>query len=73
MWYEIEHVLGQGGFGITYLARDTNLEQHVAIKEYLPVELALRESDDSVHPVSSDREEHFQVGLRDFLKEARRR
>ena len=30
-------MLGQGGFGITYLAHDTNLNKHVAIKEFLPV------------------------------------
>ena len=58
LWYEIERVLGQGGFGITYLARDTNLDQPVAIKEYLPVELAVREADCSVHPVATDRETH---------------
>ena len=51
-WYEIDSILGQGGFGITYLARDTNLDQLVAIKEFLPQELAVRESDDSVHPVT---------------------
>ena len=33
LWYLLERVLGQGGFGITYLARDTNLDQLVAIKE----------------------------------------
>ena len=31
-WYVLERVLGQGGFGITYLARDTNLDQLVAIR-----------------------------------------
>ena len=41
-WFEIQEILGQGGFGITYLARDLNLDQDVAIKEYLPVELAVR-------------------------------
>ena len=46
-WYEIIKILGQGGFGITYLARDTNLKQNVAIKEYLPIELAVREGDQS--------------------------
>ena len=41
--YEIAAVLGQGGFGITYRARDTKLKRDVAIKEYLPVALALRD------------------------------
>ena len=44
-WYEIIEILGQGGFGITYLALDTNLKQKVAIKEYLPIDLAVREGD----------------------------
>jgi len=34
-WYVIKNILGQGGFGITYLADDMNLHQQVAIKEYL--------------------------------------
>ena len=34
--YRIEQVLGAGGFGITYLACDTNLDKNVALKEYLP-------------------------------------
>ena len=49
-WYRIESVLGQGGFGITYLAQDLNLEQSVAIKEYLPVEFARRAKDLSIQP-----------------------
>ena len=36
MEYRLTSVLGAGGFGITYLACDTNLEKDVAIKEYLP-------------------------------------
>ena len=34
--YEVESVLGVGGFGITYLAKDSNLDKLVVIKEYLP-------------------------------------
>ena len=40
--YRIEKVLGVGGFGLTYLAIDTNLKLRVAVKEYLPGEIAAR-------------------------------
>ena len=33
-WYEIKEILGQGGFGITYLAYDPNLKKYVAIKHF---------------------------------------
>ena len=68
--YEIIRILGQGGFGITYLASDTDLNRHVAIKEYLPVELAFRESDTSVHPVSGEHTEQYNWGLDRFISEA---
>lgn len=70
-WYRIKAVLGQGGFGVTYLAEDTNLARDVAIKEYLPIELAVREGDDSVHPLSQDSDEKFAWGRRRFADEAR--
>ena len=70
-WYEIEAILGQGGFGITYLASDTNLARKVAIKEYLPVELAVRERDQTVHPVSGEHEATYTWGLGKFIEEAR--
>ena len=70
-WYRVERVLGQGGFGITYLARDTNLDQDVAIKEYLPMELAVREGDHSVHPASQGHGDRYRWGLDRFLAEAR--
>lgn len=70
-WYEIKSVLGQGGFGITYLSYDTNLDKYVAIKEYLPIELAVREGDSSVHPLTEDRGKQYQWGLDRFVSEAR--
>ena len=70
-WYRIKGVLGQGGFGITYLAHDKNLNVNVAIKEYLPPVFAVRDSDNTVRPVSSDTEQDYQKGLERFIEEAR--
>jgi hypothetical protein len=70
-WYVLEHVLGQGGFGITYLARDTNLDRRVAIKEYLPGEIARRRSDATAHPRTEALAERYAWGLERFLLEAR--
>ena len=70
-WYEIGKVLGQGGFGITYLAQDTNLDQAVAIKEYLPSELAVRGDESAVHPISTERAATFAWGLNRFISEGK--
>lgn len=48
--YEVFEVLGEGGFGITYRGQDTDLENWVAIKEYLPQDQAVRDS--QTHQVS---------------------
>ncbi len=69
--YIIQSVLGDGGFGITYLAKDTGLNALVAIKEYLPNEFAVRENDYTVQAKSPQDIEYFTWGLKRFLKEAR--
>jgi serine/threonine protein kinase/peptidoglycan hydrolase-like protein with peptidoglycan-binding domain len=69
--YQLISVLGQGGFGVTYLARDTKLDREVAIKEYLPTSLALREDGTMVLPRSLDLAEEFAWGRERFLDEAR--
>ncbi len=71
LWYEIGNVLGYGGFGMTYLAQDTNLDQSVAIKEYLPGELATRDTDSTVQPSSEEHRATFRWGLDRFIEEAR--
>jgi len=69
--YRIESTLGVGGFGLTYLATDTNLNLRVALKEYLPGALALRAEDSSVQPKSQEESESFLWGLDRFLDESR--
>jgi serine/threonine protein kinase len=68
-------VLGVGGFGVTYLAWDSHLEKPVAIKEYLPGELATRvdggTAAGAVVPLSAEREADYRWGLERFLQEAR--
>jgi serine/threonine protein kinase len=60
-----------GGFGITYLAWHTKLNTRVAIKEFLPRELAGRGTDSvTVHPYTANDSESFAFGLQQFLNEA---
>ena len=68
--YTIEGMLGHGGFGIVYRARHRELGNRVAIKEYLPIELALREGVD-VRLRGTASREHYEDGLRRFRDEAR--
>ena len=70
--YQIARMLGHGGFGITYLAWDTNLETKLAIKEYMPRDFATRNSTNAeVSTYAGDAKENFAYGLERFLEEAR--
>ena len=69
--YIIGRLLGHGGFGLTYLAQDSNLNSLVAIKEFLPQEFAVRNADNSVVPKSDFDSDSYSWGLERFKEEAR--
>ncbi len=69
--YKVLSVLGAGGFGITYLCLDTQENEKVVLKEYLPSSLATRQKNDTtVSPLSKDEEKDFYENLEKFYKEA---
>ena len=68
--YRIVRVLGAGGFGVTYLCEHGGLGVTVAVKEYLPNDIAVR-SGNAVAPKSAADQEGYQWGLSRFLDEAR--
>lgn len=69
--FEIVGLIGEGGFGIVYLAYDTSLGRHVALKEYMPAALAARVSVTQVQVKSERHESTFRAGLKSFMNEAR--
>ncbi|WP_020394439.1 serine/threonine protein kinase [Thiolinea disciformis] len=70
--YEIQSVLGAGGFGITYQAYDHVLNQLIAIKEYFPYGVAARQQNSlNVIVPATQHQEIYAYGLDRFLSEAR--
>lgn len=70
--YRIEKILGQGGFGITYLATDLSLDRLVAIKEFFPKDYCERDHDTSHLSIGTSGSSDFVSRLKaKFLKEAR--
>ena len=68
--YIVGRVLGQGGFGITYLAWDEKLEARVAVKEYMPNDISARVGT-TVSVAMESRAEDFIYGEERFKEEAR--
>lgn len=68
--YRIASVLSCGGFSIVYLAYDDN-DQPVAIKEYLPSQLALRKQGDALPSISEENLATFRYGMKCFFEEGR--
>src|SRR5258708_37990411 len=68
--YRLDAVIGHGGFGITYRAFDGQLAKMVAIKEYLPIEFAVRREREVV-PRGARFAEDFAWGRERLLDEAR--
>lgn len=70
--YRIDTVLGPGGFGVTYLARDLRFDRDVAIKEYFPADFAYREGSTTIRSSTRGSDQNFfEQGKRHFLDEAR--
>ena len=72
--YLLGMAIGEGGFGITYIGMDLNLEMRVAIKEYYPHGCAIRDTKGNSCTVCSytgDRQNLFEAGREKFINEAR--
>jgi serine/threonine protein kinase len=69
--YVISHVLGRGGFGITYLVRDEGLDKDFALKEFFPEDLVVREGTSLRFASKPNCEPDYKWGLRKFYDEAR--
>lgn len=67
--YQIKKTLGKGGFGITYLAEDLINHGNVVLKEYMPVQYAMKKEDRI--EVLPEYQKEYKSGLKKFLKEAK--
>lgn len=72
--YTIGKTLGEGGFGITYLAWDNNMQTKIAIKEFFPANLVARDTDSEsntkIYTISKAYSNEFHAGMDRFVKEA---
>lgn len=71
--YLIGNFIGEGGFGITYIGRDVNLDIRIAIKEYYPCGFVSRNNSNSngVQVTMPQNKDFFENGKKRFLQEAR--
>ena len=72
--YLVGKSIGEGGFGITYIGRDLNLEMRVAIKEYYPNGFAIRDTSGNsctVQSYSGEAQTFFETGREKFINEAK--
>ena len=74
--YLIGDIVGEGGFGITYIGLDLNLHLKVAVKEYFPASFASRDTsvggDNSIHVIRGAAGNFYRKGLEDYAREANR-
>lgn len=69
--YMIGNAIGEGGFGITYVGIDLNLERKVAIKEYFPSGIVTRNGTETITVFTGDSQQYFMEGREKFINEAK--